>query len=84
MLLRRSAVALAGSFVVAVPGGVLAQTPDHPADTAAQFPTRNDLKSLTEPGYAPPTFVSQTDAYARVQQLLDEAVSALPESGRDD
>jgi tetratricopeptide (TPR) repeat protein len=45
-----AAVALAGSFVVAVPGGVLAQTPDHPADTAAQFPTRNDLKSLTTAG----------------------------------
>ncbi len=45
-----AAAALAGSFVVAVPGGVLAQTPDHPADTAVQFPTRNDLKSLTTAG----------------------------------
>lgn len=45
-----AAIALAGSAIVAVPGGVLAQTPDHPADTAAQFPNRNDLKSLTTAG----------------------------------
>lgn len=45
-----AAIALAGSAIVAIPGGVLAQTPDHPADTAAQFPTRNDLKSLTTAG----------------------------------
>src|SRR6478736_2636635 len=45
-----AAIALAGSAIVAVPGGVLAQTPDHPAGTAAQFPTRNDLKSLTGAG----------------------------------
>ncbi|PMZ85825.1 hypothetical protein, partial [Pseudomonas sp. FW305-42] len=45
-----AAIALAGSAIVAVPGAVLAQTPDHPADTAAQFPTRNDLKSLTTAG----------------------------------
>jgi tetratricopeptide (TPR) repeat protein len=45
-----AAIALAGSAIVAVPGAVLAQTPDHPADTAAQFPTRNDLKSLTGAG----------------------------------
>ena len=45
-----AAIALAGSAIVAVPGGVSAQTPDRPADTAAQFPTRNDLKSLTGAG----------------------------------
>jgi tetratricopeptide (TPR) repeat protein len=45
-----AAIALAGSAIVALPGAVLAQTPDHPADTAAQFPTRNDLKSLTGAG----------------------------------
>jgi tetratricopeptide (TPR) repeat protein len=32
------------------PGAVWAQTPDHPADTAAQFPTKADLKSLTTAG----------------------------------
>lgn len=45
-----AALALAASAIVAVPGAVLAQTPDHPADTAAQFPSRNDLKSLTTAG----------------------------------
>src|SRR5579864_7043284 len=32
-----------------LPGSVLAETPEHP-DTTAQFPTRNDLKSLTTSG----------------------------------
>ena len=45
-----AAIVLAGSAALAVPGAVKAQTPDHPADTAAQFPTRNDLKSLTTAG----------------------------------
>ncbi|MGJ4883792.1 MULTISPECIES: tetratricopeptide repeat protein [unclassified Bradyrhizobium] len=33
-----------------IPGAVLAQTPDHPADNAAKFPTGVDLKSLTTSG----------------------------------
>ncbi|MFT4120274.1 tetratricopeptide repeat protein [Bradyrhizobium sp.] len=45
-----AAIALMGSSIATVPGVVLAQTPDHPSDTAAQFPTRNDLKSLTTSG----------------------------------
>ena len=28
----------------------MAQTPDHTADNSAQFPTKNDLKSLTTSG----------------------------------
>jgi tetratricopeptide (TPR) repeat protein len=32
------------------PRSILAQTPDHPAESSAQFPTRNDLKSLTMSG----------------------------------
>src|SRR6187455_2662533 len=32
---------------LAVPGPLSAQTPDHPAGTSAQFPTKSDLKSLT-------------------------------------
>jgi tetratricopeptide (TPR) repeat protein len=38
------------AFALAVPGSLLAQTPDHPADNSAQFPTKGDLKSLTESG----------------------------------
>ncbi|MBR0959083.1 tetratricopeptide repeat protein [Bradyrhizobium japonicum] len=45
-----AAIVLMGTAIVAVPGAVLAQTPDHPENTAAQFPTRNDLKSLTGAG----------------------------------
>lgn len=45
-----AAIALMGTALVAVPGAVLAQTPDHPENTAAPFPTRNDLKSLTGAG----------------------------------
>src|ERR1700716_3134676 len=39
-----AAAALAGS------GPVLAQTPDHPADNSAQFPSSRDLKTLTMAG----------------------------------
>jgi tetratricopeptide (TPR) repeat protein len=35
---------------LALPGTTSAQTPEHPADTAAQFPTRGDLRSLTTAG----------------------------------
>src|SRR5437879_6263760 len=35
---------------LAAPAVVLAQTPEHTGDTAAQFPTRNDLKALTTSG----------------------------------
>ena len=35
---------------LAVPGAVSAQTPEHPTDSAAQFPSRSDLKSLTTAG----------------------------------
>src|SRR5437764_329111 len=45
-----AAIALMGSAMATVPGAVQAQTPDHPSDTAAQFPTRNDLKALTTSG----------------------------------
>ena len=38
------------AFALAVPGSLLAQTPDHPADNSAQFPTKGDLKSLTVSG----------------------------------
>ena len=36
-----------------------------------------DLKDITQPGYTPPAFVSQADAYARVQNLLDQAISLM-------
>ena len=44
---RWTAVAVAALLL---PGTVLAQTPDHPADNAAKFPTSVDLKSLTTSG----------------------------------
>src|SRR6478735_10242877 len=33
-----------------MPVAALAQTPEHTGDSSAQFPTRNDLKSLTTSG----------------------------------
>jgi tetratricopeptide (TPR) repeat protein len=36
--------------VLAVPGSLRAQTPDHPSDSSAQFPTSRDMKSLTTTG----------------------------------
>ena len=44
---RWTAVAIAALLL---PGTVLAQTPDHPADNTANFPTSVDLKSLTTSG----------------------------------
>ena len=35
---------------LAAPGGVRAQTPEHTGDSAAQFPSKADLKSLTTSG----------------------------------
>ena len=36
--------------MLAVPGSLSAQTPDHPADNSAQFPSSRDMKSLTTSG----------------------------------
>jgi tetratricopeptide (TPR) repeat protein len=36
--------------LLAVPGSLSAQTPDHPADSSAQFPSSHDMKSLTTSG----------------------------------
>src|SRR6201992_568267 len=38
------------ALTAALPLSVLAQTPERPQDSAAQFPTRNDLKALTTSG----------------------------------
>ncbi|HYI29580.1 MAG TPA: tetratricopeptide repeat protein [Bradyrhizobium sp.] len=43
-------LALAAVAALAMPGALSAQTPDHPAGTSAQFPTKSDLKSLTTSG----------------------------------
>jgi tetratricopeptide (TPR) repeat protein len=47
---RCTIAALAFTALAAVPGSLLAQTPDHPADNSAQFPSTRDLKFLTESG----------------------------------
>jgi len=47
---NRWTIAAFAAAALAVPGSLSAQTPDHPADNAAQFPTRGDLKSLTVSG----------------------------------
>jgi tetratricopeptide (TPR) repeat protein len=47
---RVLALAAVAFTALAVPGSVSAQTPDHPAGTSAQFPTKSDLKSLTTSG----------------------------------
>jgi tetratricopeptide (TPR) repeat protein len=48
--LNRWTVAALAFAALALPGTVCAQTPDHPTDNSAQFPTRSDLKSLTTSG----------------------------------
>src|SRR5260221_714531 len=47
---NRWTIAAFAAAALAVPGSLAAQTPDHPADNAALFPTRGDLKSLTMSG----------------------------------
>src|ERR1700739_3656336 len=47
---NRWTIAAFAFTALALPGSVSAQTPDHPADNSAQFPTSHDLKSLTTSG----------------------------------
>ena len=48
--LNRSLIALVAVAALALPGQLLAQTPDHQADDSAEFPTSHDLKGLTTSG----------------------------------
>ena len=47
---NRLTIAALAITALAVPASLSAQTPDHPSDNSAQFPTRGDLKSLTMSG----------------------------------
>src|SRR3978361_83519 len=47
---NRWAIAAIASTALALPCSLSAQTPDHPADNSAQFPSSRDLKSLTVSG----------------------------------
>ncbi|MCA6106488.1 tetratricopeptide repeat protein [Bradyrhizobium cenepequi] len=47
---NRWTIAALSLAMLAAPGVLHAQTPDHPSDNTAQFPTKNDLKSLTTSG----------------------------------
>jgi tetratricopeptide (TPR) repeat protein len=47
---NRWTIAAFAFTVLAAPGSLSAQTPDHPADNSAQFPSNRDLKSLTMSG----------------------------------
>src|SRR5258708_11885014 len=47
---NRWTIAAFAIIALAVPGSLSAQTPDHPSDNSAQFPSSRDLKSLTPSG----------------------------------
>src|SRR5947209_751943 len=47
---NRLAIAAAALASLMLPGAVLAQTPDHPTDSSAQFPSSRDLRGLTTAG----------------------------------
>src|ERR1700710_442105 len=47
---NRLAIAAAAITSLALPSQLLAQTPDHPADSSAQFPNSRDLRGLTTSG----------------------------------
>jgi tetratricopeptide (TPR) repeat protein len=47
---NRLAIAAVAVTALGLPGELAAQTPDHPADSSAQFPSSRDLKGLTTSG----------------------------------
>jgi len=47
---NRSTIAAIALTALALPTYVVAQTPEHPSDNSAQFPTSHDLKTLTTSG----------------------------------
>jgi tetratricopeptide (TPR) repeat protein len=47
---NRWTIAALSFAVLALPGAVSAQTPDHPSDNSAQFPSIRDMKGLTTAG----------------------------------
>ncbi|UGY01186.1 tetratricopeptide repeat protein [Bradyrhizobium quebecense] len=47
---NRLTIAVLAAAALAVPAQLSAQTPDHPTDNTAQFPSKADLKSLTTSG----------------------------------
>src|SRR6201991_3854368 len=47
---NRWTIAAVTVAALSTPGSLLAQTPDHPTDNSAQFPSSHDMKSLTMSG----------------------------------
>jgi tetratricopeptide (TPR) repeat protein len=47
---NRWTIAALSFAMLAIPGSVLAETPEHSAEASSQFPTNHDLKSLTMSG----------------------------------
>src|ERR1700726_278491 len=47
---NRLTIAAIAFTALALPGSISAQTPEHPTDNSAQFPSSHDLKSLTATG----------------------------------
>src|SRR5579864_7992075 len=47
---NRSTIAAIALAALLLPVSVAAQTPEHPTDSSAQFPTSHDLKALTTSG----------------------------------
>src|SRR6195256_2488329 len=47
---RWTTIAAVAFTALALPGSVSAQTPEHPTDNSAQFPSNRDLKTLTMSG----------------------------------
>jgi tetratricopeptide (TPR) repeat protein len=47
---NRWTIAAVAAVALSIPGSLLAQTPEHTSDNAAQFPSKTDLKSLTTSG----------------------------------
>src|SRR3981189_3442154 len=97
---NRWIVAAFAVTALAIPCSLSAQTPDHPADNSAQFPSNRDLKSLTMSGsyLAAPHASVERDAASAAQfyrsalrsdpknnELLDRAfISSLADGDIDE
>src|SRR6202000_2866789 len=75
---NRSAIAALAFPVLAVPGSLSAQTPDHPADNSAQFPSSRDMKSLTMSG----SYLAAR--HASVERDADSAATFYRSAARSD
>src|SRR3984957_20494595 len=79
---NRWAIAAVAFTALALPGSLSAQTPDHPSDNSAQFPSSHDLKALTQSGsYLAARHASVERDAASAATFYRSALRADPKNG---